>query len=177
MPEYMGAQQRIYPELRFAERTTGERVLGIGSVLVGLSPLVWIVTHLKDPDLDLVKWFSLLLLLGPIFIGAGAWSVGVKPAEWLAAITYRRAWLHSQQTTQAEFVECFIEPHEDGYGGVSYYTYWVVVRFDCSSGKFDLRTVLKARVSESQYWHLENANTVTVRCAARNPRIALLEGE
>jgi len=167
MPEDVEAQKRIYPELRITHRTMFARILGIGFALFGLGMLIWGVTHLMGTDLD-----AALLLLGAGFIYGGASAAGLDPGEWLMAIAHRRAWHSSQATTQAEIVKCTARRHKDSYGDISY-TYWIVLRFDCSRGE----TVLKARVSKAQYDRLEEASTVTVRYAARNPRIALLEGE
>ena len=52
-------------------------------------------------------------------------------------------------------------------------TYWVTFRFPSAGGP----VTLKAQVYKPQYERLKEIQTVTVRYALENPRIAVLEGE
>lgn len=162
-------QKRIYPELRRRDRGVLYRVIGILSFLIGFGVLAWnVLLAVTERDSGRL----LYALIGLLIIYGGIWAYGVDLREWVSALLNRRAWRRLQVSAEAEILACDTKRHTDSYGNV-HYTYWVTFRFASTDGPVTLR----AQVYKPQYESLKEAETVTVRYALENPRIALLEGE
>jgi hypothetical protein len=162
-------QKRIFPELRRRDRGVLYRVIGILSFLIGFGVLAWnVLLAVTGRDSGRL----LYALIGLLIIYGGIWAYGVDLREWLVALLHRRAWRRLQVSAEAEILDCETKRRTDSYGHV-YYTYWVIFQFASTDGPVTLR----AQVYKSQYERLKEAETVTVRYALENPRIALLEGE
>ena len=162
-------QKRIYPELRRRDRGVLARLLGILSLLVGLGVVVWyVVLAVSEHNLGRL----LYALIGLFFVYGGALAFGVDLREWLFALLHRRAWRRLQVSAEAEILDRKAKRHQDSYGNV-HYTYWVTFRFASAGGP----VTLEGQVHKPQYDRLEGADTVMVRYALENPRVALLEGE
>ncbi len=162
-------QKRIYPELRIRETGVFSRVLGILFFLIGLGVLVWNVVLAVSERSPLRLLFA---LIGLAFAYAGLQAFGVDPREWIVALLHRRAWRRLQVSAEAEILARDTKKHTDSYGNV-HYTYWVTFRFPSTDGP----VTLKAQVHKPQYEILKKVETVPVRYALENPRIAVLEGE
>ena len=162
-------QKRIYPELRRRDRGVLYRIVGIPFFLIGFGVLAWnVVLAVSERNPGRL----LYALIGLLFIYGGIWALGVDLREWLGALLHRRAWRRLQVSAEAEILACDTKKHTDSYGQV-HYTYWVTFRFATTDGPVTLR----AQVYKPQYEKLKEAETVDVRYALENPRIALLEGE
>lgn len=99
-------------------------------------------------------------------------SMNRPAADAVRLHPYTPAWRRLQVTAQAKVNEISAQRHTDSYGNV-HHTYCVTFGFDSTDGP----VALKARVNKSQYDRLQGADTVNVRYALDNPRVALLEGE
>jgi hypothetical protein len=162
-------QKRIYPELRRSDRGVLVRMIGILFLLIGFGVVVWnVVLAVSERNSGRL----LYALIGLLFIYGGIWALGVDLREWLGALLHRRTWRRLQVSAEAEILDCDTKRHTDSYGQV-HYTYWVTFQFASTDGP----VTLKAQVYKPQYERLKEAETVPVRYALENPRIALLEGE
>ena len=162
-------QKRIYPELRRRDRGVLVRIIGIPFLLIGFGVVVWnVVLAVSERNSGRL----LYALIGLLFIYGGLWALGVDLREWLFALLHRRAWRRLQVSAEADILARDTKRHTDSYGQV-HYTYWVTCRFASTDGP----VTLKAQVYKPQYERLKEAETVPVRYALENPRIALLEGE
>lgn len=162
-------QKRIYPELRRKNTGVLSRVIGFPVFLIGFGVLVWnVVLAVSERNPRRL----LFALIGLAFAYGGLQAVGVDPREWIVALLHRRAWRRLQVSAEAEILDRDTKKHTDSYGNV-HYTYWVTFRFPSTDGP----VTLKAQVYKPQYERLKEVETVPVRYALENPRIALLEGE
>lgn len=162
-------QKRIYPELRRRDRGVLVRLLGILVCLIGSGVVVWnVMLAVSERDLGRL----LYVLIGLFFIYGAIWAMGVDLREWLFALLLRRTWRRLQVSAEAEVLDRKTKRHQDSYGNV-HYTYWVTFRFATTDGP----VTLEGRVYKPQYDRLEGTETVMVRYALENPRVALLEGE
>jgi hypothetical protein len=162
-------QKRIYPEFRRMDRGVVYQVIGILSFLIGFVVLAWnVVLVVSGRDSDRL----LYILIGLVIMVGGVWAFGVDLREWLGVLLHRRAWRRLQVSAEAEILTRDTKKHTDEYGQV-HYTYWVTFRFPSADGP----VTLKAQVYKPQYERLKEVETVPVRYALENPRIALLEGE
>jgi hypothetical protein len=163
------ARKRIYPELRIKQTHLFPRILGMLFVLIGLGLVVGnIVLAVKENDLARL----LYALVGLLFSYVGLLATGLDLWEWLRALLHRRTWQGVQLAADGEIVDRAVKRRVDDEGSVSH-TYWITVRFDTTEGP----VVLKTQVEQRQYARLRGAETVVVRYALDNPRLALLEGE
>ena len=174
-PHYMGvsmesrAQKRIYPELRIQQRPAFARILGVLFALIGLGLVVGnVLLAFRENDSSRL----LYALFGLIFGYVGLYAAGLNLWEWLVALLYRRVWQRQQVTAGGEIVDREVKRQVDSEGNVSH-RYWITVRFDSIDGP----VVLKAQVDQSYYLSAGRTDTVAVRYALENPRLALLEGE
>ena len=165
-----GTKKRIYPEVRLQERKIGARIGGVVFVFIGLG----VVAGIGLPSLlDEPSFGPLMFVLVPlIFIYAGLYAAGLDLREWVLALINRRAWQRLQVTADGEILARTAKEHEDSYGNVSY-TYWATFRFDTAEGPVTLRGL----VDKGYYDRLRKGNSINVRYALENPRLALLEGE
>ena len=162
-------QKRIYPELRIQQRPVIARILGVLFALIGLGLVIGnVVLVVREQDSSRL----LYVLFGLIFGFVGLYAAGLSLWEWLVALLHRRVWQGQQITADAEIVDRAVSRHVDDEGNLSH-KYWVTVQFDGVEGP----VVLKAQVDQSYYLWLRTADTIAVRYALENPRLALLEGE
>jgi hypothetical protein len=129
--------------------------------------LGWWIAEVLDRD------SSGLVLAGPLALAIGAIAIGA--AAMIYGALRRNAtqvFLKAATTTEATVLDCDTQEYEDAYGGKSH-TYHVTVRFD-ANGK---QMTLKAKVGGELYGRLEQGQTISMRYAKDDPRIALLEGE
>jgi hypothetical protein len=163
-------QSRIHPELRIEKKGASDRITGI--FLVVMAVVVVGGTIGLRVSLGGYGWFFMAAVsFGAIYLGLRYAGLDLK--EWLLALLQRRAWQRQQARADGEIVDRAVKEHEDAYGDVLYYTYWITFRFESTKGP----VVLKARVDKQQYNKLAGAKSVMVRYAPGNPRLALLEGE
>ena len=162
-------QKRIYPELRIQQRQVIARILGVLFALIGLGLVIGnaILAAREHAPSRL-----LYVLFGLIFGYVGLYAAGLNLWEWLVALLNRRVWHGQQITADGEIVDRAVRRHVDDEGNVSH-KYWVTIQFDSVEGP----VVLKAQVDQSYYLWLGKTDTITVRYALENPRLALLEGE
>lgn len=162
-------QRRIYPEPRIKKTHGLNRILGIVGVVIGLGLVLGNVV-LASSEPGWKRWVFGLVGLSMVYYGLR--SAGLDPMEWFFALVHRRTWQRLQVTADGEIVERNVRRRSDDEGNISY-TYWVTFRFDSTEGPVALR----ARVDKPQYDRLEGGQTVQVRYALDNPRLALIEGE
>jgi len=108
-----------------------------------------------------------------LFIGIGVMIGVFALSGYLASRSALNTFRHSPMTSQATILDRQVQVSKDRYSEREYRTYWVVFRFDAG----EEQVTLKARVSRFFYGSVGPGTTVTVRYAATNPCIALLEGE
>jgi hypothetical protein len=162
-------QKRLYPELRIQQRQVIARILGVLFALIGLGLVIGnAILAVSEHDSSRL----LYVLFGLIFGFVGLYATGLNLWEWLVALFHRRVWQGQQITVDGEIVDRAVRRQVDSEGNVSH-RYWVTVRFDSVDGP----VVLKAQVDRSYYLWLGTAETIAVRYALENPRLALLEGE
>lgn len=162
-------QGRIYPELRIKQVGLFPRLLGVLFTLIGLGLVVGnIVLAVKQQDPARL----LYALVGLLFTYVGLLAAGLNLWEWLIALLHRRVWQRQQITADGEIVDRTVKRQVDDEGNVSH-KYWITVRFDSVEGP----VVLRAQVDRSLYSWLAGADTISVRYALEDPRLALLEGE
>ena len=162
-------QKRIFPELRIKQRQVMARILGVLFFLIGLGLAIGnVILAVREHDTSRL----LYVLFGLIFAYVGLYAAGLSLWEWLVALLHRRVWQGQQITADGEIVDRTVQRHVDDEGNVSR-KYWITVRFDSVEGP----VVLKAQVEQSLYSWLGGTDTIGVRYALENPRLALLEGE
>ena len=162
-------QKRIYPELRIQQRQPFARILGVLFALIGLGLLIGnVLLAFGDSDSSRL----LYALFGLIFGFVGLYAAGLNLWEWLLALLHRRVWQAQQVTADGEILDRAVKRQVDSEGNVSH-RYWVTVRFDSIDGP----VVLRAQVDQSYYLWAGRRDTVSVRYALEDPRLALLEGE
>ena len=162
-------QKRIYPELRIQQRQAIARILGVLFALIGLGLVIGnaiLVVREHDPSRLLYALFGL------IFGYVGLYAAGLNLWEWLVALLHRRVWQGQQITAEGEIVDRAVRRQVDDEGNVSH-RYWITVQFDSVEGP----VVLRAQVDRSYYQWVGRTDTIGVRYALENPRLALLEGE
>ena len=163
------AQKRIYPELRIQQRQVFARILGVLFALIGLGLVIGnVLLAFRENDSSRL----LYALFGLIFGYVGLYAAGLNLWEWLVALRHRRAWQRQQVTAGGEIVDRAVNRQVDSEGNVSH-RYWITVRFDSIEGP----VVLRAQVDQSYYLWVGRRDTLAVRYALENPRLALLEGE
>ena len=130
------------------------------------------VLVLWQESLDGSGW-GIAGLFSALFCGivVAFWALGLH-----AARESRRnldAFHHAPVTTQATILDREVKRSKDRYEEREWCTYWVVFGFDVRGRQVPLR----ARVSRPLHECLEPGTRISVRYAAADPRIALLEGE
>jgi hypothetical protein len=163
-------QKRIYPEMRIQQRKLIARILGVLFALIGLGVMVGIglPSFLDEPSCG-----PLMFVLVPlVFIYAGLYAAGLDPREWVLALINRRTWQRLQVTAEGEILDRTVREHRDSEGDTTY-TYWVTFRFDTAEGP----VTLQGLVDKGYYERLRKGDSIMVRYALENPRLALLEGE
>jgi hypothetical protein len=162
-------QKRIYPELRIQQRQVIARILGVLFSLIGLGLVIGnAILAVGEHDSSRL----LYALFGLIFGYVGLYAAGLNLWEWLVALLHRRVWQRQQITADGEIVDRAVRRQVDDEGNVSH-RYWITVRFDSVEGP----VVLRAQVDRSYYLWVGSTDTIAVRYALENPRLALLEGE
>jgi hypothetical protein len=162
-------QRRIYPELRIKHTHALAWILGPVLAIIGVGLLIGnILISVRDPELmRLIFGF-----VGLAMIYGGLVTAGLDPVEWFFALIHRRTWQRLQITTDGEIVDRNVKRRVDDEGQAAY-TYWATFRFDTPEGP----VVLRGQVDKPQHDRLAGVQTVQVRYALDNPRLALMEGE
>ena len=119
-----------------------------------------------------VGLLSLLCLLPAVVLSG--WALWNWLAPWGARNVFRR----SMEETSAKVCRAWREEQTNAYGGHTGYKYFVTISLQAADVRGDSRDILlKLRVKRPIWESLEAEMIVTVRYAAENPRIALIQGE
>ena len=136
-------------------------VIAFGIVWVGIS---------AASGAPKVPWlFGLIALPGAAALAIGLWS-------WLAASSARNVFLRSMKEAVGTVEDLDKKEHRGEYG--KEYKYFVTVLFEADDANMGTRVIaLKAQVAHSSWKGMKRGDTVGIRYATEDPRIALIEGE
>lgn len=171
----MAIKHRIKPEgygRSFVIFLGGLLIMGIGFC----SSYVIFKGFSYDPNFDIRKaWSSILwtVVWSLGFILAGIWLLRRSRFRYDTQEEFEKESIE----TKAKVVDRFYEVIPGrGYEEDDHITCYVIIKFDTESGQITLRADLLGK-HEKIFNETSPADSVKVRYAATNPRIALLDGE
>jgi hypothetical protein len=137
---------------------------GIILLGIGIAGLSGIISWFNPAYLNLV-----LILAGVVLVACALWT-------WLAPWSARNVFLRSMKETVGTVEDLDKKEYRGEYG--KEYRYFVTVLLEADDANMGTRMItLKVQVAHSSWKGMKRGDTVGIRYAAEDPRLALIEGE